>query len=195
MNKRTLVTVFIAGSMLATPLFASNFFHKLMSGKQSVQSASQLHAKSQVKHDRQDYTDFSGNWAGTCSINEYELPMFISLENSDDEITMDGETFKIGPLHTRSSAEESTTTFDHTSLEWSNDMSTLKFKSLYIEKEQSSYPNNQSKPIVTMFGEFTFALDNDELTLSGQSTAHIDMAQMGELTTINCVLNKDTVKN
>ena len=36
MNKNILATVVIAGSMLATPLFASNFFHQLMPGKQSA---------------------------------------------------------------------------------------------------------------------------------------------------------------
>lgn len=192
MNKNNLVAVFIAGSMLATPLFASNLFHKLMPGKKSVHSATNLHAKPLVKHNNQNYTDFSGSWAGNCSFSgDFEMPVNLTIENDDSYFNMDGEELKIGPLHTKTISDNSFTTFEHTSLEWSNDMSMLIMKNLYFSKAQSVYPNNESNPMHTIVGQFSISLNNDQLMIKGQSTALIDLEQTGESDNITCTLNKE----
>ena len=191
MNKNTLATVVIAGSMLATPLFASNFFHKLMPGKQSVHSAMNLQAKPLAKHENQNYTDFSGSWAGNCSLSDdNETPMSFTIENDDTYFSVDGQELKIGPLHTETTSDNLSATFEHTSLEWSNDMSMLIMKNMYLDKVHSLYPHNDSNPMVTIIGQLAFSLNNGQLVIKGQSIGLIDLEQKNGLTDITCTLNK-----
>jgi hypothetical protein len=191
MNKNTLATIIIAGSMLATPLFASNFFHTLMPGKQSVHSATNLHAKPLAKHESQNYTDFSGSWAGDCSFADgNETPMTVTIENDDTYFDMDGEELKIGPLQTKSSSDNLSAEFEHTSLEWSNDMSMLIIKSVYFDKVHSLYPHNESNPMMAIIGQFALSLNNEQLVIKGQAIGFIDLEQKSGLSNITCTLNK-----
>lgn len=190
MNKNTFVTVVIAGSMLATPLFASNFIHKLMTGKHPVHPITNLHAKPVAKKQSQDYTDFSGHWSGRCSLGDIDFPVFLAIENDDTHFNIEGEDFEIGPLHTKTQSDSSDSEYDHTSLEWSNDMSTLTMKYLALDKEHTSYPHNESSPMMTYIGQFTFSLANDQLNINGQSKGFMDLEQKGELNTMTCTLDQ-----
>ena len=195
MNKNTLVTVVLAGSMLTTPLFASNFFHKLMPNKKSVHSAANLHAKPKptMKKEDQDYTDFSGSWAGNCSYSDRnDLPVTLTIENDDTYFIMDGKEIEIGPLHTETDADRLGTTFEHTSLEWSNDMSMLIIKNQLFGKMHSAYPNNESNPMMTVMDQVTLSLNNEQLLIKGQSLGFNDLEQVtGEFNNITCTLTKN----
>lgn len=187
MNKNTLATVVIAGSLFATPLFASNFLHKLMHDGQSELLAANLHAKPLAKHKKQNYTDFSGTWTGNCTwSNGEESSETITIKNDDIHFNIDGQEYSIGPLQTQTISNAMSTTFDHTSLEWSDDRSTLVMKGLYYGKGHS----RQDEPVITVIAQFTFSLSNEQLVMTAQAKPFIDMKQ-AKLSDITCALDKE----
>ncbi|CAM2977679.1 Uncharacterised protein [Legionella steigerwaltii] len=191
MNKNIIVTVLITGSLLTTPLFASDFFQKLMPGKRSLHSAVNVHTKPMAKHKNQNYTDFSGSWSGNCSLaDDIEISMDVTIENDDTYFNIDGQELKIGPLHTETTSDNLSAAYEHTSLEWSNDMSMLIMKGVYFDKMHSLYPHNEANPMETMIGQIAFSLTNEQLTIKGQTLSFIDLEQMGELSTLTCTLSK-----
>lgn len=192
MNKKTLVAVVVAGSMVTAPLFAANFFHKLMPVKQSVDSAINLHAKPLTQHESQNYyADFSGNWEGICSFADgNEMSMSLAIENDDQYLDLDGEELKIGPLHTETSSDKLGATFEHTSLEWNSDKTMLIMKILSFEKAHPSLLYKASNPMETFIGQITLFLNNGQLILKGQTLYLIDLEQGRGLSSLTCTFNK-----
>lgn len=193
MNKRTLAAAVITGSLFATPLFASSFLHKLWPNHQSMQAAN-LQAKptNQTKQKNQNYTDFSGSWAGNCFWGTSKEPtsMDTVIKNDGEVFLIDDEELFIGPLYTRTTSSDKITTFEHTSLEWSNDMSNLIMKSSYLIKIASEYPHNTPTPMMNYLGEVTLSLENEQLMIKGQGLIFEDLEQQGDLMSITCTLNK-----
>lgn len=191
MNKTTLTALVIAGSMLATPLCASNFFHQLIQGKPASQSATNLPEKLIIKDNNQNYTDFSGTWTGNCSFDaNYETPITIKVKNDDKHFAINDDELNIGPLHTKTASDDLNTTMEHTTLEWSKDMSVLVTKYVYLDKTHSVSPSNQSMPMTTVIGQFAFSLDNEQLVVKGQSISIRDLDKKSGLSNTTCTLSK-----
>ncbi|MGQ3889665.1 hypothetical protein ACQUW5_11600 [Legionella sp. CNM-1927-20] len=182
MNKTTLPTLFILSSIFTTPLFASNFFHKLIPSRTPNQ-VTHLHAKKQTKQHNSNYTNFSGSWSGGCSINDYpEIPMDLTIENDAEYFSIDGEEFSIGPLHTKGiSGESNTAEFEHAVLEWNQDRSMLTVKSMSFEKYRDIKSNTTEISIMKM----AIYLDNGKLIMKGQD---IDLEQ--EIIDLTCTFTK-----
>lgn len=187
MNKRALVTVVITGSLFTAPLFAASFFHKLMDGKQPVHKSIKAH----VKKEGQNYTDFSGNWAGACILGDEEIPAFLTLENDDTNIAIYDESLEIGPLLTSSTSNSTSIEFEHTSLEWSEDMSVLIIKEVSVHREHSPFPHNTPNPIETFSRQTTFSLNNEQLVIKGRNLNLVDMKKVGTIDSYSCTFSKD----
>lgn len=189
MNKNTLVSIFTA-SLLTMPVFATPLFQKLMPGKLTVHATKKAHKSALPTHNTPHYTDFSGEWSGTCVYDTEEMPVNLAIENTDSFMAIDGEQFKIGSLNTKTISDDQSESIDHSTLTWNHDLSVLTINDVGLEKIHSSPPHTETQPMITFLSEFTFSLNNDQLLLKGQFRTLFGLEQ-SELNEIHCTLNKE----
>lgn len=131
MCTKVLATIIITGSLIASPLFASNFFKNIPTAPTKTGSmAFKPNAPLKSKKAGNDFADFSGTWEGTCT--DHEGIETITIENSESEFTVEGKTYSIGSLETESTSDKDTTYFSHLLLEWNADHSSLLFNSSFV---------------------------------------------------------------
>jgi hypothetical protein len=188
LTKSTLTTLILLGNVITNPLFASNFFHQLMPSKKPAQH---LQTKVPAKYKNDNYTDFSGNWAGNCTIAGHDIPFSTSIGNDNTYLEIDGERFQIGSLHTQTVSDSFSEKLEHTSVEWSNDMSMLVMKSQSFDKVHPSYPYNNSSPMETAIGQITLSLNGEQLVIKGEGIYLLDMEQVSDENEVTCTLNKE----
>lgn len=188
MNKKALVSVIIAGNLFTAPLFAANFFNQLIDSKPSIHKPTKAH----VKKEGQNYTDFSGNWTGTCLYGYKKNEAFIALENDDTEIAIYDEILNIGAMNTSSKSKSDGVEYQHDALEWSEDMSTLTIKEVSVSIALHPYPYNTPRPIQTFSRQTSFSLNNlGQLIIKGRNLNLRDMEQVGIIDEYFCTFNKD----
>ncbi|MGQ3892317.1 hypothetical protein [Legionella sp. CNM-4043-24] len=186
MNKKALVTAAVAGSLFTAPLFAANFFQKLMHDRLPVHKSVTVHPKKEG----QKYADFSGSWAGTCSFQGGTFPLALILKNDDESIVINGEPMEIGPFQTDSSSDNRGSSFEHTALEWSEDMSTLTIKDVSVLKLHSDYPYNTPSTVETYISQTVMSLNNGQLVMKAQD---LDLAdtQQRNASDYSCTFSKE----
>ncbi|CAM2763553.1 hypothetical protein [Legionella worsleiensis] len=187
MNKIALVTVVIAGNLFTAPLLAASFFNKLIDSKPYVLKSTKAH----VKKEGQNYTDFTGNWTGSCSYDDKDIEVFLTLKNDDTKITIYDEIMNIGSLNTSSTSNSDYAEYEHTALEWSEDISTLIIKEVSISVALSHYPYNTPRPIETFSDETSFSLNNGQLVVKYRQLNMRDMEKVGTVGDVFCTLSKD----
>lgn len=122
MNKKTLAALVITSSIVANPIYASNFIQKFISEHPMKKASAALKAKAPSLT---DYTDFSGTWVGKCDGDEQEDT--ITIESSEFYFIVNGGYGEIGLVETHSYSSLSTgwVGSSTSALEWSADHSHL----------------------------------------------------------------------
>lgn len=191
MNKKALVTLVMAGSIVASPVFASGIFQQLLSGKLSEQSRAVHQKKLSVKPHKTAYTDFSGNWSGHCVINtEESVPMSFAIENDDNYFSVNDQTFAIGSLETQSESGKDNSDFSHSTVRWNTDMSKLIINFVSVDQDHDSWPYNHPNPMNTFLSEFTVGLENGQLIIKGQGLNFTDLHQKKKGLNLACTMDK-----
>jgi len=183
----------MSGSVFA----ASSFFHELITSK-NIMLPSISHEKLQSKNQTIEYADFSGYWTGQCSLNG--VPGYFTeftIENDASYIAINDYVRGIGSLKTESSSaaiapkNSQPDAVHHIAIEWNKEMSKLTLKGVDFVRNVATYPYNQSIPVKTTLGKFTFSLQNGELVIEGQSIAFEDLKLIDrENIKTHCILNK-----
>lgn len=159
-----LTAVCITGSLVASPLFASNFLQKLTPHTKTMNRSTQNNLNSQIKdHPSEGFADFSGTWVGKCQDNE-ETEVMV-LKNSNYQLTVDGKNFTIGALETESSSNQDLTSFSHLLFEWNSDHTSLIFNASFAAYIHTAYINEKTFG----YGQGSISLNDGQLILKGHS--------------------------
>ncbi len=164
MNKKASLALSVMVSLTATPMFASNVFEKFlpMHGKPSTSKV--LISKSKAKIHSGESANFSGTWIGSCS-EEPGIEEQLVIENTDSDITINGDLFFIGVLETRAYSANGASFF-HIALDWDEDETTL-----VINGTQTSYFPNYAEANNFSYYKGTIALKDDQLVLEMSSSS------------------------
>lgn len=132
--KRNVIVLMLSASTIASPVFASNLFHKVIA-KQA--SASNISSNS-LKANKDAYTDFSGDWVGSCIIDGEEDTDTLSIRNNASVLTIDSEDFSIGnALSTKSDSTIIEINYEHMSFEWNGNKTAINLQSIFVYKNFS----------------------------------------------------------
>lgn len=190
MNKKALVTLMMAGSIIASPVFASSIFQQLLSGKVTAQPKAASHKKSSVKPHHTNYTDFSGYWSGNCTYNSKDsISMSFDIENNDEYFNINRLHFSIGSLETHSESSRNISVISHSAVRWNSDMSELIINVVSVDQYRDSSPYNEPNPIYTDISEFTVSLENGQLILKGQGLDFSNLHQWNDGLNMVCTLD------
>jgi hypothetical protein len=176
MYKKTLTALCIAGTLVATPLFASNFFHKLTAAHSTKTNKTSLKAKAALGN----FVDFSGTWEGTCDDDNYADTM--TIKNTDSSFAVDGLELSIGSLETLSTNDSDSSFISHLALEWNEDNSKLLINGSFV-----NYSPNHHTGFPNMFaaGRASFSLAGNQLV-----TEFTSYLSSGESETSVCTYHK-----
>jgi hypothetical protein len=161
MYKMALASICITGSLIANPVFASNFFQKLMPKHPTKTEGTVLKGNSalKTKDGVHNFADFSGTWVGTCT--DVDGTEILTIENSEFHLTVGGKLYQIGSLNTDSSSNEEYTYFSHMLLEWNEDHSKLLINASIV-----NYIHSQSIKVKGFgYGNASISLNNDQLIM------------------------------
>lgn len=156
MNKKNSLALGVIASLIASPIFASNVFEKFLPMHAKSNSPHALSAKTKAKKLQGSFTDFSGNWIGSCS-EEPGIEEQLTIENTDTDITINGDMFFIGVLETRAYSANGASFFN-LALDW-NEAST----NLLINGTQTSYFPNYAEANNFSYFKGSMALKDDQL--------------------------------
>lgn len=180
MYKKDFAVIFITSSLIATPLFASDFFHHFAVDptkkiSTALKEKAQFKSKNGVKH----FVDFSGTWVGNCT--GYEGTDTVAIENSDSEFIINDKIYHIGSLETESRSDKEATFFFHNLLEWNVD-----YSSLIFSFSSTGHFHGQDLSMKNFgYGTMTISLKNDQLILEGSA-----QNSNAENDTIFCAYNR-----
>lgn len=177
---------------LFTPSFASHGFHFLKTEhmkKNARITANSSITKPSVATEGFNYTDFSGQWTGTCSFSDddYQYPSNITIINSYASFTLNDdegyeETYNINSLS--SSSDNSATHYlNHKIAHWTDDNSKLMFSEMFIE----------ANPVESQFStemlETTFSLEGNQLIVHNETHSFFGAVQYRDYT-VHCNFSK-----
>lgn len=152
MIKKSTISLLVTGCLLASATaLASSGFEKLLAPQAKP-------ADQETKTTNSHFTDFSGNWIGTCS--DGATPT-LQITNTHDLITIDGENKVIGKLETSSETTSKYTHLTQTLLHWNADGSQL-ILNLAVEDQSFSDEVRDNDFFV---GKSTFTLTNGQLVV------------------------------
>lgn len=187
---KTLVSAIIAGSMLATPAFAANFLDKLPINptKKLISVTKKTQGKNTTKS--KHFTDFSGNWAGTCndSHGESQAVAGFQIFNNEFYLALNGQLYGIGDISGDSSSNAEGVLYGYNKIIWSADRTSLQWHSSWTGSD-----HDEDEALGTAFGKMTLSLnDKEELIFAGSfSSLTMDAMEDIETDTFNCVLHKE----
>lgn len=187
---KTLVSAIIASSMIATPTFAASFLDKLPLNP--AKKAPSLTKKMPVKKmsKSKHFTDFSGNWAGTCTDSHGESDAVSGIQIFNDEfyLLLNGQLYGIGDITGSNTANAEGVVYGYNKILWSADRSSLEWHSSWTGSD-----HDEDEALGTAFGKMTLSLnDKEELIFAGAfSGLTMDAMDNMETDTFNCVLHKE----
>jgi hypothetical protein len=175
------LTLLLLGSCMASSSFAFNLsqpLHKIQKNMKHQVLTKQPQSKNTA------YTDFSGNWTGTCIYNAVEVDdnANMTIFNDNDYMEIDGNTYYLnGDLKTEANANTAYALFDHLRLNWNADKTAL-----IIDGAGVFVKHNSASGIETNIIASKMFMDNGQLILEGNAQ------DLGSPEKINyrCVFNK-----
>lgn len=187
---KTLVSAIIASSLIATPTFAASFLDKLplVPTKKAVHVTKKMHGKKTAKS--KHFTDFSGNWAGTCTDSHGESEAVTGFQIFNDEfyLLLNSQLYGIGDISGTSTANAEGVLYGYNKILWSADRTSLEWHSSWTGSD-----HDEDAALGTAFGKMTLSLnDKEELIFAGAfSGLTMDAMENIETDTFNCVLHKE----
>jgi hypothetical protein len=181
---------------LLAPSFASYGFHflktehiKQHAPKKTSMTPSSSIPKPSIASNGLNYTDFSGEWTGTCSFSDddYQYATNITITNNYASFTLsDDEGFKeTYYTDALSSSSENGTTHNlkHKIARWIDDNNKLIFSEMYIE----------SNPVDAQFStemlETTFSLESNQLIVHNETHSFFGAVQYRDYS-VHCGFSK-----
>ncbi|KTD40524.1 hypothetical protein [Legionella parisiensis] len=179
MLNKTISTVLL-GTCLVTSSFASSFWNKFY----PVQKLHYQTVATQKNTLKQNYTDFSGNWSGTCSGND-EIQTLI-INNDSFYIELDGQQYSIGEMLSESSSSKWSSSNLHFLLTWNTERTVLKNKAVFVNTNWTDGSSDQT--LMTANLETTFSMSGDELIVQTYQVNSDGVPQQG--TENKCTFHK-----
>lgn len=173
------VTVAILGTCLIPAAFATSFFNKLGMDQLKNEAPAVMSAKAAVS--KTHYTDFSGNWTGSCSMMDGTtgVGMTLAITNDANKITINGEEIVIGGFFNASYTKSPFAIDEHVMLNWTNNGTVLSADGILIARLNA--------PVLTKIitTKITMARADNQLLLKGTITSESDHVN-GE---VSCTLS------
>ena len=176
----SVLAVFITPTAFAFS-FSSLFFpkhhaqHAISSLEKQIQSAG--------------YTNFSGKWQGTCSIQSESDPLVIDLEIYNDETMLtvgdhDGDvSFEIGGASSHARSSRWLHDFSFETVSWSQDKTSLMLHGRDLET------SGTDGHLYTYLYMLSLSLENDQLRMAYDSRYFNDLVQYDESHN-TCILSR-----
>lgn len=154
-----MMSTVLLGSCLISPSFASNFLNQFMP-KHKLIHQTVMTPKSGMKH---SYTDFSGQWTGTCSGGEGIQT--VTIKNDYYYIEFDGQGYGIGQMLSESSSNKWDATTNHMLLTWNSEGTVLKGKDVFVTTNWVD-TNSSEQTLLAFHLETTLEMDGDTLIVN-----------------------------
>lgn len=154
------MALIIAATLSATSVFAASGLERLI-------AMPQVKAAADNKAVNGKFTDFTGSWVGTCTNGDSNT---LTIKNTQDSITMDGENKVIGKLE---STSETTAKYSHltqTLFHWNADGSQL---ILNIGVEDQSF-DDEIRDNYFFVGKSILSLSNGQLIMDSTYQSLVD---------------------
>ncbi|STY28502.1 Uncharacterised protein [Legionella wadsworthii] len=153
-----IMSTVLLGSCLISSSFASNFLNHFMPKYRLNQT--DMTSKSARK---QSYTDFSGQWTGTCSASEGIQT--VTIKNDYYYVEFDGQGYGIGQMLSESSSNKWNATTNHMLLTWNTEGTVLKSKDVFVTTSWVDR-NSSEQTLLAFHLETTLTMDGDTLIVN-----------------------------
>lgn len=183
MLKKSLSFV-VLGGLMASSAFAFQpfeFLHK----KPKVMPAAKLKKPMLA----QEYTDFSGDWTGSCTGDEYQVTVDMTIKNDGYTISFNNQAYLIGNLNTESLGDSLYTSYDHFSFHWNGDKSALIGDFVDVFKFHAG--NNASMDehsISASIGNVKLSMKDDKLNIESRAKNYYGSNETEEV--VSCTLTR-----
>jgi hypothetical protein len=175
---------------ISAPSYAFSSLLKEKSHKKNKITATYQSKKN--NESEEDYTDFSGQWTGSCDWDEPGDTFSITIKNDAHIFFFDDmKHFYVMHDHLKTSSDSTSgsTDYDHKTVFWNPDKTKLITNELYASNHHNREVNIQT-PIDYYFAKEEFSLNNGKLIVRVEEIAYTELEKTRHTTTI-CTFDKD----
>jgi len=177
---RTVVTGILLGAVVTTQSFATNALNTILFAKSHLPKTKIQNTV--TTNSITNSTDFSGNWAGSCSY--VDGPVQIEIEQADNYIAIGDLHFKFGAMTTIASSD--TDSYDNTQMRftWNPTKTALTINATNINT------GNSEKTIYTIISEASMTVNDDQLVMKIKANFYNNLNSMDDTFNGNCSFTK-----
>lgn len=182
---RRAFSVIILGSLMTSSALATNIID---------QFTKEENKRHEAYSKKKPHTDFTGEWQGTCKDDDGSTgTMSIKIKNTQSEIQLNGHSYQIGLLTTRSTAKRQLTDYEHRHFYWNTTNDKLLLQEVSVWSRYGHSKNNSN--FGTQVSNSIISLNEDKLQIRGVSFEFNDTndespQQNGYSHTVICTLSK-----
>lgn len=183
------ITIGLLTAAIANPIFAANFISKIQKRTLAPNATANNHSS-------EKYTDFSGEWTGTCAYSDGNSnESSLTVKNDGINITINEEDYSIGTLRSDTDSDKWLTDTNSIMFIWNQEMTSLKFQDISVTTTHPDYPyTEKNQHINTYLGEGSISFENKQLILKTREIAAFENGIQNQEDNFNTICRFDRVK-